>query len=267
MQAPQTIMDIFKLLNKSNCRKCNEKTCLAFAAAVFQGRRSLDECPDLPRDIARSFQKPVPSPLIEEINNAPIDALKQRLSEIDLREAAARIGAKYESGRLILRIFGKEFGIDATGAITTDIHVNPWVLIPVLTHILEGKGVIPSGRWVPFRELEGGMAWLGLYEQQGEKVLRKVADGYPDLFRDMIELFNGKRVENLYEADISLVIHPLPLFPILVCYWMPEDGMASSLTLFFDKGADQNLDIQAIYSLVAGIAHMFEKLAARHGFS
>jgi len=29
-------MEIFKLLEKSNCRECNEKTCLAFAGAVFQ---------------------------------------------------------------------------------------------------------------------------------------------------------------------------------------------------------------------------------------
>ena len=29
-------MEIFKLLNGSNCRECNEKTCLAFAVAVFK---------------------------------------------------------------------------------------------------------------------------------------------------------------------------------------------------------------------------------------
>ena len=40
-------MEIFTLLDKSNCRKCNEKTCLAFAAAVFQGRKDITECPKL----------------------------------------------------------------------------------------------------------------------------------------------------------------------------------------------------------------------------
>ena len=29
-----TVMDVFKLLEKSNCLKCNEKTCLAFAVAA-----------------------------------------------------------------------------------------------------------------------------------------------------------------------------------------------------------------------------------------
>jgi CO dehydrogenase/acetyl-CoA synthase gamma subunit (corrinoid Fe-S protein) len=46
-------MEIFKLLDKSNCRKCNKPTCLAFAAAVFQGQKRLDECPQLDREIIK----------------------------------------------------------------------------------------------------------------------------------------------------------------------------------------------------------------------
>jgi CO dehydrogenase/acetyl-CoA synthase gamma subunit (corrinoid Fe-S protein) len=38
-------MDVFKLLEKTNCRKCNKPTCLAFEAAVFQGQIALSECP------------------------------------------------------------------------------------------------------------------------------------------------------------------------------------------------------------------------------
>jgi len=38
-------MDVFMLLEKTNCRKCNKPTCLAFAAAVFQGQVSLSDCP------------------------------------------------------------------------------------------------------------------------------------------------------------------------------------------------------------------------------
>ena len=52
----KTLMDIFKLLEKSNCRKCNEKTCLAFAVAVFGGRRPLSDCPQLPSEIACRYE-------------------------------------------------------------------------------------------------------------------------------------------------------------------------------------------------------------------
>ena len=38
-------MEIYKLTNGSNCRACNEQTCMAFAVAVFKERRTLDQCP------------------------------------------------------------------------------------------------------------------------------------------------------------------------------------------------------------------------------
>ena len=101
-----------------------------------------------------------------------------------------------------------------------------------MTYIIEGAGIPPTGKWMPFRELKGGMEWAGLFGQTCEKRIKKVADRYTDLFEDMLHLFNGKRVENHYESDISLVLYPLPNVPLLFCYWRPEDGLESSLNIF-----------------------------------
>ena len=48
-------MEIFKLLDRSNCRKCNKPTCLSFAAAVIQGQKRLDECPSLDEAIIERY--------------------------------------------------------------------------------------------------------------------------------------------------------------------------------------------------------------------
>jgi hypothetical protein len=53
--------------------------------------------------------------------------------------------------------------------------------------------------------------------------------------------------------------------PLLICYWKPEDGLESSLNIFFDATAEENLNIESIYILGAGLVIMFEKLAVRHG--
>ncbi|MGR3318597.1 MAG: acetyl-CoA decarbonylase/synthase complex subunit gamma [Candidatus Anammoxibacter sp.] len=42
-----TGLDIFKLLPKTNCKKCGKPTCLAFAMQMAQKKASLDECPDV----------------------------------------------------------------------------------------------------------------------------------------------------------------------------------------------------------------------------
>jgi hypothetical protein len=62
------------------------------------------------------------------------------------------------------------------------------------------------------------------------------------------------------------VLLPLPKVPMMICYWLPEEGIQSSLNLFFDDTADENLDIGSLFSLGSGLAQMFEKLAIRHGF-
>ena len=95
--------------------------------------------------------------------------------------------------------------------------------------------------------------------------MKNLADTYPGLFKDMLHLFNGKQVENHYSSDIALVLHPLPMLPILICYWKPEDELESSLNLFFDSTAEENLNIESIYSLATGLVTMFEKIALRHG--
>jgi acetyl-CoA decarbonylase/synthase complex subunit gamma len=42
-----TGLEIFKLLPKTNCKKCGKPTCLAFAMALAQKRANLEECPDV----------------------------------------------------------------------------------------------------------------------------------------------------------------------------------------------------------------------------
>jgi ArsR family metal-binding transcriptional regulator len=45
-EPPKTI-EIFKLLPKTNCRKCGRLTCMAFASALAKGNADIDECPEL----------------------------------------------------------------------------------------------------------------------------------------------------------------------------------------------------------------------------
>jgi hypothetical protein len=259
-------MDVFKLLEKSNCRLCEETTCLAFAAAVFKGARQLAECPRLDPAIAARYGNGGEAPrTLEHDGEAAMRNMQAEIATVDLTEAAERLGGRYANGKLTLRILGKEFSIDQQGRFLTDIHVHSWIAGPVLTYILTGEGQTPSGNWVPLRELRGGRDWHLFFAQRCEKPMKAVADAYTDLFEDMVHLFNGRLVEQHFDADIGVVLHPLPKLPLLVCYWKPEEGMPSDLNLFFDDTAEANLRIEAIYTLGAGLSLMFEKIAQRHG--
>jgi len=97
--------------------------------------------------------------------------------------------------------------------------------------------------------------------------MQRVADSYTELFDDVVHLFSGRQVERQFQSDISVVLHPLPKVPVMICYWRPDEGIGSSINIFFDETADRNLDVGSIFSLGAGLTQMFQKLALRHGFT
>jgi DNA-binding CsgD family transcriptional regulator/ArsR family metal-binding transcriptional regulator len=53
------VIDILKLLPKTNCRECGFLTCMAFAAAVTKGRTMADKCPHLAWPISETAVYPV----------------------------------------------------------------------------------------------------------------------------------------------------------------------------------------------------------------
>ena len=267
MAVAKNAMEIFSVLDKSNCRKCGEKTCLAFAGAVYMGNRRIQECPNLSSaDIAKFSKETDIQKSPEDNQDEYISALVHEVVTFDYKVAAERIGARENGGVLSVTILGKNFGIRKDGTFATDPHIIPWVVVPLLEYVLKCKGVPVSGDWMSFREIRGGKEKYALFKKRGEDVLKKLADNYTDFFDDIVHMFNGNKVEKRFESDVSVVLYPLPLVPIMICYWKPEDGLQSSLNLFFDKSVEDNLGVDSAFSLGTGIAQMFEKLAEHHGF-
>ncbi|MBI5897220.1 MAG: Fe-S cluster protein [Desulfobacterales bacterium] len=52
---PQLI-EILKLLPKTNCRQCGEPTCMVFAARIAEGAKSIDACPQLDPDQSQKLE-------------------------------------------------------------------------------------------------------------------------------------------------------------------------------------------------------------------
>jgi hypothetical protein len=259
-----TALDVYKILPQTNCSKCLLPSCLAFAAAVVAGRKKLQDCPDLDPGNIAEFAAKYQSSSHSEVDQAQfIDKLQKKMAAINLETVAPLIGATVKGNRIIINSLGKDFVFDRAGNMTSECHIIPWVQAPMLSYITYKTHAEITGKWISFREIKGGIEWQALFVSRCEEPLRKLADDNPDLLNDLIDLFMGKSIE-WYEADIALILHPLPKIPILICYQAPEDDLESKLSVFFDECCSINLHIKSIFTLCSGLVQMFTKIAEHH---
>jgi hypothetical protein len=259
-------LEILKILPKSNCRECDEATCLAFAVAVKQGRKQLKDCPHLSADVLGQFE--VEADQVDQGAEDFLNKLNQqraKVRQIDLFSRAGQMGAELKDGKLSVRVLGKEFLLDKDANMASQCHMNLWVQRPILDYAVFCQGVEPTGKWVAMRDLgKDGAEWANFFSKRCEEPLKKLADDYTDLFEFMVEIFEAKRAQE-FDSDIAVILRPLPKVPLLICYWKDDGDMGSQLNLFFDETAHHNLPVDCIFTLCTGMMFMFEKIAQTHG--
>lgn len=258
-------LEIYRALAKSNCGRCQLPSCLAFAAAAATGQKPLADCPLLDEATRERLTAKLHGGPEQELYKFAKDlsGLEEQLAGLDFAVIAPRIGGTVKESRLLIPSFGKAFEIDRQGRMRSECHVMPWVQYPLLAYAVSSQHQLPTGAWISFRDLPGGLDVHNLFCKRCELVLKRLADAHPGLLHDLAELFQGTEAAG-FEADTALILHPLPHFPILICWQAPEEGLESSLSVLFDACCKVNLPIQAAFSLCIGLAQMFEKIALLH---
>ncbi len=264
-KAKLTPLNLYKITPKTNCGQCFLPSCLAFCAAVVSGQKTFADCPHLRQeDIA-----PL-APISQDRENREsarpefLEKLEKKVATIDFQKAAPILGCTSDhNNQLTVTSLGKKFIVDNQGSISSECHIIPWVQAPILSYVTHPTHMDITGNWISFRELEGGIDWQGLFKSRCEEPLRRLADANPAFLKDLIDLFMGQET-TWYEADIALILHPLPHIPILICYQAADDDLGSEITIFFDECCGANLHIKSIYTLCAGLVKMFEQIVNRH---
>lgn len=260
---PTTPLAIYKILPKTNCGRCLLPSCLAFAAAVVAGNKTIHNCPFVESAKGAALHGAQRSESMEVLPAEFMDRLKAKMMDLDLSQVAPLVGGSMRGSHLLINSLGKDFAVDPHGNIASECHIIPWVQAPLLAYITNKTHQDITGRWISFREINGGIEWQGLFNSRCETPLRKLADENKELLGDLIDLFMGQEVD-WYQADIALILYPLPKIPLLICYQAPEDDIDSALTIFFDECCPQNLHIKSLFTLCSGLVQMFAKIAERH---
>lgn len=114
------IIEILKILPKTNCQQCGYSTCMAFAAGVTRGTVMADKCPCLISPISENAVYPVFDKMGKVVNSVSLrfdaSGLKKRIQEqqeqILLLEASLRANTQNENRQDFTRGLGKsDFGL------------------------------------------------------------------------------------------------------------------------------------------------------------
>jgi len=124
---------------------------------VFKERKPIHACPYLEKKVLEQYGgETKKANTVDEYKAEAIEILKQKISLIDLSKAAERLGARFSNNKLSIKIFGKEFSIDTKGNLSSEVHINAYMVVPALNYILNASGKPPQKNWITFRELKGG---------------------------------------------------------------------------------------------------------------
>lgn len=261
-----TVMDVLKMLPKTNCRECQSPSCMAFAVHVVGGSKEPEVCPYLDAEAVKGFAGRVQKlKSHQEEREEALDSLQSKIREVDLSSVAEKLGGRMDGDLLAIKCLGKDFLIDQDGYLHSECHVNFWVLLPLLNYILLSKGSEMTGEWVKFDQLKESISWSNYFAHKCEKQLKAFIDEHTEVFYQTMDIFCGRPPEKEFTSDYSVVIYPLPKVPFLISYTKPDGDFDSTLSLFFDRSANDNIDLESIYILGMGIVEMLKKISDRHG--
>jgi len=117
---PLSVLDVYKLLPRSNCGECGLSSCLAFATQVIKEGEDLTRCPYLPeaaRPQVAVVQAQQQAGLGRRRESLAIarEALEDKIAPLDFARQAATHGLRWgeEEGRpfILLPFFGQELKV------------------------------------------------------------------------------------------------------------------------------------------------------------
>lgn len=260
-----TALEILRQLDKTNCRECGANTCLAFASLVIQNKKRIADCPYLDKSVAANLSSRLTTVMLPGQDPAlALLEVKKRIHDLDFNETSRRLGLALVGDRLRVHVLGRIFDIDQNGDLHTMCHVNHWIHGPLLNFILNGEGQEPVGEWVPYTMFSDVEETAPFFTYFCEKALQRLADEHTDLVISILETFGKRIVCGLADADVSVILMPLPNVPFLYSYWRSERDFPSKLAIHFDRTATVNLDVRSILFLATGLTEMFSRFVNTH---
>ena len=146
-----------------------------------------------------------------------------------------------EDGRVHIPFLGDRYCVDLETQkvlFENGSDVYPFLSV-LLLHYLVGVSEAPlTGEWIPFREFEGGAAYIGSFSDRSLAPLRKAFGDRPEL---LVTAGEPVGAEPLDMGDVGVRVPVFPKVPLAVILWRGDDEFPPEVNILFDKTANSIL--------------------------
>jgi hypothetical protein len=122
--------------------------------------------------------------------------------------------------------------------------------ILVLRYLIVGGNTPLTGEWVPYRSLPDGAVFSRFIKTQIEDVVALSFSERREKLSDAIGRLGGSPYQSDSNPDVSYVLRPFPLIPVLCLFWDHDEEFPASFQFFFDSSAPDYLDLESLAVLL-----------------
>jgi hypothetical protein len=257
---PLTVLEIFKVLPRTNCGDCGVPTCLAFATRVIKEGEELGRCPYLSPaaqelDETVRLQQQAGVGRRRESVAISLEVMHDKVAPLDLATLAPGLAATFgeENGRpyLAFPYFGRPVKVFKDKvAYPPGTPEDPWDAILLYNYIASQGKEPETGPWITFKELPNSVSKSKTLARLEEKVAQAYAGRGSALMSAALAL--GAAPEPEGEAEVSLSFRPLPRVPLRLMFWeaQPDEGFPALVRFLFDANVPAYLDLESLLFLV-----------------
>jgi hypothetical protein len=116
----------------------------------------------------------------------------------------------------------------------------------ILTHYASGKPRPPTCKLVKFKDLPGGYAYEGAFNQRAIQPIIDAFGTKPDMLVQVAELLGGARIS--VGGDVCVQIPTLKGIPLTYILWK-KDEFDASATVLYDESASSYLPTEDLSSI------------------
>lgn len=122
--------------------------------------------------------------------------------------------------------------------------LDMWHHLTILQYMDTADGHPLSGRWIGLSDMSGGLSrGKGFDKDIDTMVARGLVDVSLKAVKDACLALGGEPAA--YKADVSMIIHYAPMFPVLFNFWEGDDEFPPSCKVLVDEFAAHYLTIEA----------------------